>query len=191
MARKPNHDQVSLVMEYGVNLATRSLHLIGEVDDEFVTQGIRGLELLCAASLEPITIYLTSNGGDVEAGMGLYSAIETCPADVTIIVLGSAQSMGAMLLQAADHRVVARYATIMVHNPTLSMEAESHSFSQWSRWSENMRTLFATILAAKSGRSRGFWRNKLRADAIFTAEQAVQYGLADAILQDFPAIYTR
>lgn len=185
MARRPSHDAAQLLFEHGVNLAARSIHLSGDIDCDSVTQFIRGLELLLGTNPEQVTVYITSPGGEVEAGFAIYDVISALDVHVTTVALGSAQSMGAIILLAGDRRLVSANATVMFHNPTLITEAESHSFEAWGTWSSVVRSRFTEILAERSTRSKSYWRSKLKADAIFTAEQTVAHGLAHAIMTTF------
>lgn len=141
----------------------------------------------------PWTIHLNSVGGQEFAG---YAVIEDLRAhskrcggthDVTIKVRGVAASMGGMILQAADHRIIGRYSTLMIHKGGMTYDAE-HSLTvdqmaddvEWQRQSvERMIDLFLerTNLLTRQQIRRAISRK----DWWIPAPAAVELGLADEI----------
>ena len=187
MARKPSNDTATFLMEYGVNLSNRTIYLSGEIDDAVSTKFMRGLELLRSASATEITVLITCPGGEVEAGFGIYDAICAMDIPVTTIAIGSAQSMAGLILQAGDTKIVSPNSTIMLHYSTVSSSSDGAlAYEAWAKWSEVTRAAFIGILDHTTKRRKSYWRNKLKTDAIFTAHQAVELGLADKILTTFP-----
>jgi ATP-dependent Clp endopeptidase proteolytic subunit ClpP len=64
---------------------------------------------------KPINIIMNNPGGEVTHGMAIYDAIKLCKNHVTIKVIGQASSMGSIILQAADHRVMTENSKIVIH----------------------------------------------------------------------------
>ena len=67
---------------------------------------------------KPITVIMNNPGGDEYHGMAIYDAIKSCKNHVTIVVFGMAMSMGSIILQAADKRVMSANSRVMIHYGT-------------------------------------------------------------------------
>src|SRR5665213_253288 len=92
--------------ERGLSLPTLTVFFSGDVSDESVERFVKNLHVLSSLSDEKIEVVLNSTGGDVYAGLAMYDAIRICPCPIDIAVLGSAMSMGSVILQAAKVRLM-------------------------------------------------------------------------------------
>jgi ATP-dependent Clp protease protease subunit len=131
---------------------------------------------------KPITVYINSFGGCWFNGFAVYDIIKACPATVTAYVVGSAMSMGSLILQAADHRVIYPNATVMVHDGSWNVEDTVQSFHNWAEFSKKAQQQMYGIYAGRSGRPPSFWKKKCAADLILSAKEAKELGLVDEIL---------
>lgn len=185
-------ESIDRFFDYNLHVESRTLWVGDEEEGKEGERGInstaaqyvvKALHLLVAASPEKeITIYLNSGGGCWFNGMAIYDAITLCPCQVTAYVVGSAMSMGSIILQAADTRVIYPNATVMVHDGYESLsEALPQSFQNWADYSKKTRQKMYRIYAERSGRPVSFWRKKCAADLILTAQEAKEFGLVDSI----------
>lgn len=92
---------------------------IDAVTSERIYKNLRALESLGDG---PITIVLNSIGGSWYHGMAIYDTIKACKCHCTIIVYGQAMSMGSVILQAADRRVMMPNSRFMMHYGKYSMK---------------------------------------------------------------------
>lgn len=76
---------------------------------------IKGMHTLESKNKKPITIIMNNPGGDWYHGMAIYDAIKSSPCECTIKVYGHAMSMGSIILQAADHRIMMPNSRFMIH----------------------------------------------------------------------------
>jgi ATP-dependent Clp protease protease subunit len=144
---------------------------------------IKALYLLQQKPEEPIRIILNSFGGCWYNGMAIYDAIRSCPAHVTIEVFGAAMSMGSIILQAADERVIHPNATIMVHDGYETRVGDiPKTFENWADYSKVTRRKMYEIYAEKSGKTVQFWEKRCQADFILSATQAKELKLVDKIV---------
>jgi ATP-dependent Clp protease protease subunit len=134
----------------------------------------------------PITVIFNSPGGSVLDGLALFDYLRRLRSTghfVTTMALGRAASMGAVLLQAGDHRVVGENAFLLIH------EISNHTTGKVSEMEDGVdftRRLQKRLLAILSGRStlteqqiaRRWTRNEWWLDA----PEAVGLGLADEVL---------
>jgi len=114
--------------------------------------------------------------------MAIYDAIKACPCHVTIEVMGQAMSMGSIILQAADERILHPNSCVMVHDGYDSMHSTHPKiFEAWAKQSEKLRKKMYEIYAERSGKDSKYWEKKCAFDFILDAKQAVSEGLADSV----------
>ncbi len=85
------------------------------VDYEMYTKVAKGLHVLDNINQEPVTIIGNNSGGYVYHGMAIYSMIKKCNSHVTMKMYGQCQSMGTIILQAADMRIIDEHCLFMIH----------------------------------------------------------------------------
>ena len=164
----------------------RVYHFVGTVNDKSVFDCMQQLGRWARrAPGEPITVIFNSPGGGVIAGLALYDFIlelRDRGHHVTTVVRGYAASMGSILLQAGDERVVGPNSWVMVH------EVSSGSIGKVSDQEEDLETTkrmqdqLAEILASRSTFSKDQIKRKWRKKDVWLApEQAIEWGLADKI----------
>ena len=195
-------DDIDKFFEYGVSIPTRTIYMgsmeggddESGVDSSMAEYAVKGLHILdnygCSTSnSNPITVILNTLGGWVHHGMCIYDAVKDCKNHVTIIAHGSVMSMGSIILQAADHRVMMPNATMMIHYGITAM-SEQHAPTVYKWLEENkkhdvwMEDLFLEAIRVKHPK---FTHKKLKewlmTDTYFSAEEAVKWGLADEVKQ--------
>lgn len=85
------------------------------VDHVMAEYLIKGMHSLESKNKKPILIIMNNPGGDWYHGMAIYDAIKSSTCHCTIRVYGHAMSMGSIILQAADHRVMMPNSRFMIH----------------------------------------------------------------------------
>jgi ATP-dependent Clp protease, protease subunit len=157
------------------------------VDAALASRVIKNLTLLETAGNKPITVLFNSVGGEVEHGLAIYDRITACSSQVTIKVFGSAQSMGSVILQAADERILARNAVIMLHYGSLQVEGHTKSVQKIVDHSKHLdRAIEKIYLSRIHEKIPTYSLKKLRRcldhDTFLTPEEAIKFGLADKVL---------
>lgn len=192
--------------EYNVNLDTRELFLhqfLEEnsesgcgVDYRMANVFIKNLRYLESLSHDEILIHMTTDGGEWPYGMAIYDAISFSPCHVTILAYAHARSMSSIILQAADRRVMTPNCDFMIHYGSMDVgEINTISFHSESEWGKKLDERMLTIYVNKCCGSSGFlkWsRNRIKTfldrkmkdkqEWYLTAQDAVHYGFADAVL---------
>lgn len=203
--RRFKTDDIDKFFEYGLDLSTRTLYLGSASFDEdgedigvnglLTERVIKGLHILdnadskSDAGEKPITIIMNNVGGDEYHGLGIFDAITACKNFVEVKVFGHAMSMGSIILQAADRRVMSKNSRIMIHYGTWSYEGHAPTSYNWSEEGKRidhwMEQLYLEKIKKSNGNSK-FTLRKLRewlsVDTFLNAEEALQYGLIDDIL---------
>ncbi|MCA9485783.1 MAG: ATP-dependent Clp protease proteolytic subunit [Nanoarchaeota archaeon] len=153
------------------------------VDNMMAEFFIKGLDVLNASGRK-ITVKMNNPGGDWLHGMAIYDAIRDSKAPVDIEVYGHAMSMGAVILQAGRKRLLHPNAAVMIHDGTTSNEGMPiRSAKNWAEFESWGCKRMYEIFASRSGRYPHYWKKKCSHDHIYTAEQAIKEGLADAIIE--------
>jgi ATP-dependent Clp endopeptidase proteolytic subunit ClpP len=198
--KKMQRDDIDKFFDYEIYLPTRTLYMgsasYDEENGESGTDGamaeriIKGLHILDSSAPsndQPITIIMNNPGGDEYHGMAIYDAIKSCKNHVTIKVIGHAMSMGSIILQAADHRVMSPNSRMMIHYGTKSIQDHAKNFYKWTdegkKFDSWMEHLFLEKIREKNPHfTLAKVKHMCNFDTFLSATEAIQLGLADKIL---------
>jgi ATP-dependent Clp protease protease subunit len=157
------------------------------VEATMAERQIKNLHILDTTSEDPITIIMNNIGGDVNHGLAIYDAIRACRSHVTIKVYGHAMSMGSIILQAADVRIMSEMSSQMIHYGSLGVSNHTKTtykivdeFKRIDKWMEKM--YLENIKEKNPHFKLARLQRMLDHDSFLTAEQSVELGLADKIL---------
>jgi ATP-dependent Clp protease protease subunit len=133
---------------------------------------------------EDIRMYISSPGGNVMAGLGLYSTMQLISPDVSTVVTGMAASMGSVLLSAGakGKRSALPHSRIMIHQPSGGMQGQSSDMEISLKLIMSLKEELYTILANNTGKTYEEIERDSDRDYWMTASQALEYGLIDEIL---------
>lgn len=187
--------------DYGIDINNRIVYMGSEnytwddaetgVDHLMAEKIIKSLTLLDLQAPDgdkPITIIMNNPGGDVYHGMAIFDAIKSCRNEITVIVYGHAMSMGSIILQAADKRVLAPHATVMIHDGTDGSYGHTQNLlrraQEAKRIIKMIDNIFLEKMKAKNPKMTRAEVRKLQLfDKYFSAQEAVAIGLADEVLK--------
>ena len=180
-------DDVDRFFDYSLHVPSRTVFMGTEVDEVMVEFFLKGFTLLDASSDTPIHVVMNNVGGDEYHGLAIYDAIATSRCHVKLTAYGHAMSMGSWIMQAADERVLAPNATMMLHLGSVTLDGEVKYVRVWHKEMERLTALMEdTYLKRMKERDPAFPLRKLRKmledEAYLTAVEAVELGLADRIL---------
>lgn len=160
---------------------------IDEVASHMANKFIKAMEILESNSIdEEITVVLSTPGGCEYSGFAIYDRIVESPCHVTVRGYGRIMSMGTIILQAGDKRELAPNTWLMVHGGTAWAEGSTKSMMNWATafkeidertykiYYDKMVRTDADITLAKV-------KNMCKDDNIFSAQKAIESGLADSI----------
>ena len=170
---------------YSRLLKDRIIFLGGPIDDHVANLVIAQLLFLEAEDPDKdIHLYINSPGGVVTAGLAIFDTMQHIKPDVSTICLGSAASMGAMLLAAGTKgkRYALPYARIMIHQPLGGTQGQATDIEIHAREILRLREELNGILSKHSGQPLETIARDTERDNFMTAEMAKNYGLIDQIL---------
>jgi ATP-dependent Clp endopeptidase proteolytic subunit ClpP len=128
-----------------------------------------------------IHLHINSPGGEVYEGIAILNSLRRHQATVTAIVDGLAASAASFIAVGADHVVMGRNTEMMIHDAwgiVLGPAADMHHMGdRLDKISNNI----ASVYAAKAGGSDASWREHMLAETWYSAQEAVDAGLADKI----------
>ena len=145
-------------------------------------------QLLCLQSMNPdqdISIYINSPGGSFTALTAIYDTMKFIKPDVQTVCIGQAASAAAVLLAAgtAGKRLALPNSRILIHQPyTEGTGGQISDLEIQANEIIRMRELLEKMIADASGKDQEVVSRDIERDKILTAQQAVEYGLVDAIL---------
>lgn len=165
----------------------RAVYLWGVVDDKSAREVVSKLLLLDADKPgEEIKFYINSPGGVVTSGMVIYDTMQLIQSPVSTICMGLAASMGSILLSAGKKgkRFVYPHGEIMIHQPSLGgyFQATSADIEIQANQIRKTKELGAKILADNCGKSIDQVMKDFDRDYWMDAQEAVAYGIVDAVL---------
>lgn len=170
---------------YSRLLKDRIVFLGGPIDDNVANIVIAQLLFLEAESPDKdIHIYVNSPGGVVTAGLAIYDTMQYIKPDVSTICVGSAASMGAVLLAsgATGKRYALPHSRVMIHQPLGGVQGQATEIEIHAREILRMREELNNILARHTGRTLDEIHNDTERDHFLSAEEALKYGLVDEVL---------
>lgn len=198
MTKRVNRDDVDKFHDYSLYIPTRTIYMGSEhiSDEDFSESGveatmaerqIKNLHILDTINNDPIIIIMNNPGGDVNHGLAIYDAIKTCKSHITIKVFGHAMSMGSIILQAADERIMSPMSSQMIHYGAVGIDKEAKTvykivdeYKRIDKWMEKM--YLDKIKEKQPHFSLNRLKGMLSHDTFLTAQQSVELGLADKVL---------
>ncbi len=166
-------------------LNDRIIMLSEEVND--TTASLIVAQLLYLEAQDPdkdIQFYINSPGGSVTAGMAIYDTMQYVKCDVSTICIGMAASMGAFLLSsgAKGKRLALPNAEIMIHQPSAGTQGQITDMAIHLRRLEIVKSRMNRILAENTGKPIEVVAADCERDNFMTAQEAMEYGLVDKVL---------
>jgi ATP-dependent Clp protease protease subunit len=131
-----------------------------------------------------IFFYINSPGGSVTAGMSIYDTMQYIRPDIHTIVMGQAASMGSLLASAGapGKRSILPNARHMIHQPLGGASGQATDVEIQARELLRWKTVLTNIYVTHTGREFDTLKADMERDNFMTAEQSVEYGLADQVI---------
>jgi len=171
---------------YSRLLKDRIIMLGSAIDDNVANSIVAQLLFLEAEDpTKDISLYINSPGGSITAGMAIYDTMQYIKADVSTICTGMAASMGAFLLAAGTKgkRFALPNSEVMIHQPLGGTQGQASDIEIHAKRIIRMREKLNEILSERTGQPLDVIEADTDRDNFMTAEQAVEYGLIDNILE--------
>lgn len=131
-----------------------------------------------------ISLYINSPGGSVYAGMAIYDTMQFIKPDVSTICVGSAMSMGALLLAggAKGKRFALPNARILIHQVAGGYEGQATDIEIHAKEVLNLRRRLDEIISEHTGQAVERVRQDTERDYFMSAAEAREYGIIDDVI---------
>jgi ATP-dependent Clp protease, protease subunit len=174
---------------YSRLLKDRVIFIGGEIEDDMANLVIAQLLFLQNENADAdISIYINSPGGVITSGMAIYDTMQFVGCPVATYCLGQAASMASVLLAAGakGKRFVLPNSRILIHQPLGGARGTATDINIQAEEILRMRQRLNEILSHHTGQSVAKIEEDADRDHFMSSEEAVQYGLADQIIQSLP-----
>ncbi|TND05007.1 MAG: ATP-dependent Clp protease, protease subunit [Gammaproteobacteria bacterium] len=171
---------------YSRLLKERVIFLVGPVEDHMANLVVA--QLLFLESENPdkdVHLYINSPGGAVTAGMAIYDTMQFIQPDVSTMCIGQAASMGALLLAggAAGKRYCLPHSRLMIHQPLGGFQGQATDIDIHAKEILRVRDRLNEVLTKHTGQPLKKVRVDTDRDRFMSAEEGVEYGLVDSVLE--------
>ena len=174
---------------YSLLLKERIVFIHSPIDDNIASLAIA--QLLYLAREDPdrdISMYINSPGGYVNAGLAMYDTMQLIQPAVSTICVGSAMSMGAVLLAggAKGKRFALPNATVMIHQAAGGFEGTAADIEIRAREILRLQQRIKEIISFHSSQDMDRVARDMDRDFFMSAEAGKEYGLVDQIIGTTP-----
>jgi len=195
MQEMPRIEQ--LVQEYAARRAELDAHgvyFLRDISDETAEHFSKAILVMSAQRASrtdsPITLYINSGGGSVGAGIAIIEMMERMRENykVTIntVVTGYAYSMGAIIVQAGDHRAMGELSTMMLHSGSWVLTGDADKiFHDYQKLATHYEHVISELFARRTGQhDTDWWRDYIYSghERFLSAQECIELGLVDEIL---------
>ncbi|MFZ0170736.1 MAG: ATP-dependent Clp protease proteolytic subunit [Acidimicrobiales bacterium] len=144
-------------------------------------------QLLLLEAEEPerdINLYINSPGGSVTDGLAIYDTMQYVTCDISTICLGMAASMGQFLLCAGapGKRYALPHSRILMHQPSGQMQGQAADIAIQAEQIIYLKRMMAERISFHTGQPLERIEADSDRDRWFTADEALQYGFIDRVI---------
>lgn len=161
--------------------STAEVHIYDEIGYWGVTaqQFVKEMQSIDANQID---VHLNTPGGDVYDGIAIHNALKQHKANVTVYVDSLAASIGSVIAMAGDEVVMAKYSQMMIHDASgVAVGANASEMREMADLLDRCSNNIAQVYADKTGTDPDMWREAMMAESWYSAEEAVEVGLADRV----------
>ena len=168
-------------------LEESEVFLVDEITPKSANNLIQKLMYLDSKDLGEITIYINSPGGELISGLAVYDYIKIMKSPVRTVTIGDAASMGAIIFLAGEKREMLPHTRILIHDPSYGhLDVSGKKPHEIQRGVDSLNKVLETlaeIIAEKTGKDINNIYKITAEDNYFTAEEAIDFGLATNIFK--------
>lgn len=128
-----------------------------------------------------VRLHLNSPGGDVFDGMAIYQALRNRVEPTTVHIDGLAASIASVIAMGADRVVMAPKAQFMIHEGWSAAVGNAADMRKLADLLDRTSDSIASVYADKAGQTTEFWRDRMREETWYSADEAMEAGLVDEV----------
>jgi ATP-dependent protease ClpP protease subunit len=179
--RRPKAVQSSPWFKIENHAEVSDLFIYGEIGYEVSANDL----VVQLAQLEATTlnVRINSPGGDVFDGVAIYNALVNHPAVVNTQIDSLAASAASFIALAGETVTISEFGQMMIHDPYTIGIGNAADLRETADLLDRQGDNIAAIYAKKAGSKASDWRDAMRVETWYSAQEAVVAGLADAVYQ--------
>lgn len=130
-----------------------------------------------------VTVGINSQGGNVQAGLGIYNALVARRAKGRVVTRcdGYAASIASVILCAGDEVICPETGAVMIHDPWTTAQGNADEMERARQMLEANAGVMVAAYAQRSGKSAAEIRKAMKAETWFTGQTAKDWGLVDEV----------
>ena len=176
------------IMDVYSHLLTERIVYLGTAIDPGVANTLTA-QLIFLEARSPdqeINLYINCDGGDITSMLAVYDTMRFIQAPVYTTCVGQAIAAGAVLLAAGapGHRLMLPHARVVLHQPAARGQGTIPDLILQADEVVRLRADMEAVLSLHTGQSVQTLRADTDRDRVFTARQALEYGLIDQVISD-------
>jgi ATP-dependent protease ClpP protease subunit len=162
---------------------TRTIYIMDEIDSDSASKFVVAFRLMDAIP-GTINLVISSGGGSEPAGYAIFDVVRMAKNRVVAEGIGCVQSIASLIFQAADHRILAPETRFMIHNGSVELEHATDADTMVAIGKEIAKNndRYHQLLAERSKLPIATVKKYCRDEAYFSAEEAVEAGFADEVI---------
>jgi len=171
---------------YSRLLKDRIIFLGSQINDDVANSVVAQLLFLQSEDAKAdVHLYINSPGGSITAGLAVYDTMQFVNCDVATYCVGQCASMAAVLLAAGatGKRKALPNSRIMIHQPLAGMEGSAEDIMIHAKELTKIKERLNKILLKHTGHPLKKIEQDTDRDRFMTAEEALEYGLIDAVIE--------
>lgn len=130
-----------------------------------------------------IELHINSPGGFAFDGITMYNALRDHPAFIAVTVDALAASAASIIAMAGDELVMNRASELMIHDASGFCFGNAEDMEKTCEMLDKLSANTAAIYADRAGGTAAEWRDAMRDESWFSAQEAVEAGLADRVVE--------
>lgn len=171
----------------------RTIGLFGDIDEERSGDLMMALLLLTELSgkeppYDPITMYISTYGGNADEMFGIYDVMSKIKSqcEICTIGVGKVMSAGTLILAAGTKgmRMIGKHCRVMIHSVNAGSAGDLHNIENEVKAIKQMQDLYINAMCNETHMTKRQIQKLIdrKINVYLTAEEAIEYGIADKIL---------
>ncbi len=173
----------------------RSIMFVGEVTEDRAADLISALLVLSqtkeesAERAEPIKLYVSTYGGSADEMFGIYDVINFCKkfCDIETIGLGKVMSAGTLMMASGTKgkRKIGKHCRVMIHAVNGGQVGDIHNLQNELEQTVSLQDSYIQAMSHETNMTKRQIQTLInrKVNVYLTAEEAIEKGLADEILE--------
>lgn len=172
-----------LFISSGIDLGSRSIQIIGDIDENMFRKVETGISLLEDGCRKAITLKINSNGGSPEDAMAIVGRMQASNCQIITEGYGMIASAATLIFVAGNKRKMSEYAKFMTHQCGYELGGKHIEVYRYVMEQEKNERIAAEFMEKFSTKTAEFWYalNKNGKDTYFTAKECLEHGLIEEI----------